>query len=102
MTPFLLKITWLAIGGWFAVSCLAGFFLMGIDKSRANYGEWRISERVLLEIALIGGAFGIVAGSMMFHHKTLKFSFVDVAYVAAIAWLATLLGLLRLLGPPTF
>jgi uncharacterized membrane protein YsdA (DUF1294 family) len=82
------------------LSGFVGFVLMGMDKSRARHGERRIPERTLFTLAIIGGAFGVVAGSRIFHHKTLKNSFTDVAYVAAIAWLAILLELSRILGPP--
>ena len=73
---------------------------MGIDKSRAVHHERRIRETTFYKIAAVGGAFGIVSGSGVFHHKTLKDSFTDVAFIAAIAWLLVLLGLERLLGPP--
>ena len=86
--------------GWISILSLIGFFVMGADKSRARYGGRRIPERVLFEIALMGGAFGIVAGSSIFHHKTLKFSFVEVAYIAAVAWMVVLIGLEHLLVLP--
>jgi uncharacterized membrane protein YsdA (DUF1294 family) len=50
--------------------------------------------------AAAGGAFGIIAGSSVFHHKTLKDSFTAATYAAAIAWVLFLLWLETLLGPP--
>lgn len=73
---------------------------MGLDKSRAQHGEWRVPERTLFKISIVGGAFGVVAGSAAFHHKTLKDSFAEVPYIAAIGWLAILLELQSLIGPP--
>lgn len=52
-----------------AVNVLA-FALYGLDKRRARKGEWRISEKTLLGIALIGGSIGALFGMQVFHHKT--------------------------------
>ncbi|MEJ9282331.1 MULTISPECIES: DUF1294 domain-containing protein [Ureibacillus] len=46
------------------------FTLMGIDKSKARKKKWRISERTLLFVAIIGGACGGLIGMYLFHHKT--------------------------------
>ena len=53
----------------FAVNLLA-FILYGIDKKRARNREWRISERTLIGIAVIGGCVGANLGMHVFHHKT--------------------------------
>jgi hypothetical protein len=91
---------WPVVIGWILLSSLTGFVLMGIDKSRAVHHDRRVREMTLYKIAAVGGAFGIVAGSGVFHHKTVKDSFTDVSYVAAVAWLLVLLELQNLLGPP--
>ena len=52
-----------------AVNLLA-FILYGIDKKRARNREWRISERTLIGIAVIGGCIGAILGMHVFHHKT--------------------------------
>jgi len=49
---------------------LIAFVLFGIDKSRAKRGEWRISEKTLFLVALIGGSIGAIMGMHVFHHKT--------------------------------
>ena len=49
---------------------LAAFFLYGVDKSRAKRGQWRISEKMLLGIAVIGGSIGAILGMFSFRHKT--------------------------------
>lgn len=53
-----------------------GFLVMFIDKSRAIHKEWRIPERTLLLISVIGGSIGMFAGMHVFRHKTkhLKFT----------------------------
>lgn len=64
---------------WFVlyVFCLNifGYILMGIDKRRARKGAYRISERTLWIIALLGGTVGMIVGMYIFHHKTKKWYF---------------------------
>lgn len=49
---------------------LVAFVLYGIDKKRAREGAWRISEKTLIGIAVIGGSIGAIAGMYAFRHKT--------------------------------
>ncbi|MEF9941793.1 MAG: DUF1294 domain-containing protein [Lachnospiraceae bacterium] len=51
---------------------LIAFTLYGQDKCRAAKGEWRIQEKILLEIAILGGSLGAFLGMQFFHHKTKK------------------------------
>lgn len=75
---------------WLLLSGAVGFFLMGIDKSRAAHGEWRIPEKVLFIAALVGGWLGTALGSEVFHHKTSKLSFLVVLYAIVGLWLLAL------------
>lgn len=43
---------------------------MGVDKSRARSGAWRVPEKRLLLLALAGGAAGVLLGMKVFRHKT--------------------------------
>ena len=52
-----------------------GFFIMKIDKTRAIRHEYRISEKTLWGMALLGGAVGTTLGMQMFRHKTKHLSF---------------------------
>ncbi len=56
--------------GYLIVINLAAFFLYGMDKSRAKLSQWRISEKMLLGIAVIGGSIGAILGMFFFRHKT--------------------------------
>ncbi len=58
-----------------AVNVIA-WIAYGLDKWKARRGKWRIPERTLLIIALIGGSVGALAGMLMFRHKTKKAKFV--------------------------
>ncbi len=49
---------------------LVTFFVFGYDKRQAQKGAWRVSERILFLLAVIGGSIGAIAGMYYFHHKT--------------------------------
>lgn len=55
---------------------LLGFFLMFIDKKRAINNNYRIPEKNLLLVCLIGGSLGILTGMYTFRHKTKHNKFV--------------------------
>ncbi len=61
---------YLLVGAYILLLSLADFCLMGVDKRRARLGRWRIPERVLLGLALLGGSPGGVLGMKLFRHKT--------------------------------
>ena len=48
------------------------FLLFGYDKFQAKRGGWRIPEKVLLGLSLLGGGIGGLAGMLVFRHKTRK------------------------------
>lgn len=54
---------------YIAVNIVA-FAMYGADKFFAKKDMWRISEKALLGVAAIGGAFGAFAGMEVFRHKT--------------------------------
>ena len=51
------------------------FFVYGIDKWKAKHAKWRVSEAMLLFLAVIGGSIGAWLGMKMWHHKTLHKKF---------------------------
>ena len=68
LTPLNIVIYLLAIN-------LIGLLIMYIDKKKARYGRWRIPEKTLLIIALLGGSIGTMVGMQLFRHKTQKLKF---------------------------
>ena len=78
------------IGVWLMLTVAAGLLSMGVDKSRAIHQEWRISEKTLFVMALLGGFLGVAGGMQLFHHKTSKLSFIIVVYAISALWVALL------------
>ena len=54
----------------------AGFLVMTIDKLYARKNMWRIPERTLLGVAIIGGSIGVLTAMYTIRHKTKHMKFV--------------------------
>lgn len=50
--------------------------IMGVDKYRAYRHRWRIPERTLYAVAILGGSVGALVGMWGFRHKTRHKGFV--------------------------
>ncbi|MBR0040530.1 MAG: DUF1294 domain-containing protein [Oscillospiraceae bacterium] len=76
-----------------AVMSVLLFLLMGVDKGKARRGTWRVSEKTLFVLALLGGAIGGTAGMFLFRHKTkhwyfrIGFPLLAAAQLALAVWL---------------
>ena len=55
---------------YLALINLLTFVFYGVDKRRAQKGAWRISEKTLLLLPLLGGSIGGILGMRVFRHKT--------------------------------
>lgn len=66
-----------------AINFLA-FAAFGYDKAQAESGGWRVSEATLVNMVVVGGLFGALAGRQMFRHKTRKGRFNDKLWGGAI------------------
>ena len=72
---------------------VVGFLLMGIDKLRAKKQVWRVPEKTLFIVAVLGGSIGTNVGMYVFRHKTKHWYFVIgmplilIAQIALIVWL---------------
>ena len=60
---------------WLAAVNVLAFVLFGLDKWFAVRGMWRISERTLFTVALLGGTAGALLGMSAFRHKTRHHTF---------------------------
>ena len=54
---------------------LLTFIAMWWDKHEAKKGDWRISEKALFILVLLGGGIGGILGMYVFRHKTKKWYF---------------------------
>ena len=69
------------------------FFLYGVDKWKAKRDKWRVSETVLIWMAVLGGSIGAWLGMKTWHHKTqhAKFKYglpiILIAQVAIGTWI---------------
>ena len=60
---------------YFLIINLLGFLMMYLDKKKAIKGKWRISEKSLFMVTLLGGGIGTNIGMNLFRHKTKKMRF---------------------------
>ena len=91
---------WRVLLTWLLVTGILDFILTGLDKDRALHGEWRISEKALFIIAILGGWWGLFLGMYAFHHKTEKILFMGIALLIAAPWIFILKDLIAIYGPP--
>lgn len=73
---------------------LSAFAAFGIDKARAERGDWRIKESTLLGLAFWGGTPGAYAGRALFRHKTRKQPFVGNLHAIAVLQVVAVIGLI--------
>ena len=62
--------------GYVLVMTIIGFLSMYIDKRKAIKHQWRIPEKTLFIIALLGGSIGSNLGMTICRHKTKHWYFV--------------------------
>ncbi|MBE5890093.1 MAG: DUF1294 domain-containing protein [Lachnospiraceae bacterium] len=73
---------------------ITGFAVMGVDKKRARQQAWRIPEKSLFLVSIIGGSLGTFLGMRCFRHKTKHWYFVIfmplilILHLALAFWLA--------------
>ena len=72
------------------------FVLYGRDKHAAKKGTQRISERMLLLLALLGGSPAAWIARHYFHHKTSKRSFVIRFWLVVLIQLVCILAYLAI------
>ena len=84
---------WVAIL-YFGASVIC-FIAYAIDKKASRTGGWRVPERSLLALGVIGGWPGAIVAQQLFHHKTMKTRFrrafwltvvLNVSYFVLLAW----------------
>ena len=67
---------WIVAIVYLVIINIVGFVYMGMDKKKAKRGAWRIPEKRLFFIAIIGGSVGAISGMYFYRHKTKHMTFV--------------------------
>lgn len=86
---------WTVLLVWLAVINLLTFIVYGADKRRARKGKWRVPEKTLFLLPMLGGSIGALLGMRVFHHKTKHWYFVWgipailLAQIALAVWIYT-------------
>ena len=86
---------WTVLLVWLAVINLLTFIVYVADKRRARKGKWRVPEKTLFLLPLLGGSIGALLGMRVFHHKTKHWYFVWgipailLAQIALAVWIYT-------------
>ena len=71
MQPVITYLLW-----YLAAVNLVTFTVYGVDKAKARRGAWRVPEKTLFLLPLLGGSVGALLGMRVFHHKTKHWYFV--------------------------
>ena len=78
------------LAAYLGIMTVVGFAIMGIDKRKAEKHQWRIPEKVLFLVQILGGAMGGTIGMYTFRHKTKHWYFVIGFPAIALVWIAVL------------
>lgn len=81
---------------YLAVMNVLGVAVMWSDKRRARLHRWRIPEKVLFGVSLLGGSAGTWAGMYSFRHKTKHWYFVVGMPIILVCQAALAIYLMRL------
>ena len=85
------------IAGYLLFINILGYFSMGSDKKKAREGKYRVSEKTLFTIAILGGSIGSIIGMRKFRHKTKHWYFkygmplILIMQIAGVTYLGTVL-----------
>lgn len=82
----------------YAVMSLLAFFLYWHDKNRARNDGWRMPEKVLHGVELLGGWPGALLAQQRFRHKTRKLSYQTVFWMIVLLHQVFWIDLLFLQG----
>jgi uncharacterized membrane protein YsdA (DUF1294 family) len=74
----------LGVGSWLLGMNVLAMALFHHDKRMAQQRGWRIPEKVLLTVALLGGSPGALLARQRFRHKTRKQPFTAALYAVCV------------------
>lgn len=62
------------------------FCIYGLDKYFSKKKMFRISEKILFILSIMGGSLGAIIGMKFFRHKTKKIKFKIINTISLIFW----------------
>ncbi len=77
---------WSGLVIWLLIQSIVTLFYFGYDKQQAQRGGWRVPERALHGMSLLGGFAGAWLGMVLFRHKTRKPIFRWMMVLSAVLW----------------
>ena len=69
----------------YVAASLIALILYAFDKRAASRGDWRIPEKTLHLVALVGGWPGALLGQQLFRHKRRKTAFLLLFWLTVAA-----------------
>ncbi|MFI3229126.1 MAG: DUF1294 domain-containing protein [Bacillota bacterium] len=69
------------------------FFTYFADKKKAVKHKWRVPEKVLLSLGVLGGALGAIIAMYTIRHKNRKWYFVIINSASLVVHIAILVAL---------
>jgi len=84
------------IASFYFIASLMTFIVYTIDKSAAKKGHWRVKERTLHLLSLIGGWPGALIAQKILRHKSIKQPFRSFFWLTIFLNVSLLIGLLMM------
>lgn len=97
MSELVKYLPYIGIAYALTVNLAAGAAVLS-DKRRAERREWRTPEKAFYVFALAGGGIGVLAGFMLFRHKTRHTALILGVLAVALAVYAGVIAGLSLLS----
>ncbi len=69
------------------------WILFGLDKLFAIRHQFRIPERALLTLLILGGCVGGLLGMLTFSHKYRKKLFRIIVFLSTVLWITIFIGI---------
>ena len=68
---------------YYMILNLLTFIIWGYDKFRATFQQWRVPEKTLTLLIIVGGGLGALLGITVFRHKSRKphFNYLSLTFI---------------------
>lgn len=80
---------------WLGITNILLFYFMYSDKQKARKRKYRIPEKYLLILGILGGGLGGILGMQLFRHKTKHTYFYLVYFLGMSLWVWIMTRVIR-------